>query len=150
MGEAVSQHELEMLGRVVLPNGVGLPVGSGSAVEGQDVYQHKCLACHGRAGTEGINDRLAGGQGSLNTSRPLRTVGSYWPSATTIFDYISRAMPYTSPGSLSDDEVYALTAYLLYLNDIIAEQDKVDAGSLPLVEMPNRNGFYWSTEVTAP
>lgn len=144
LGEALVPHQLAALSFIVLPNGEGLPSGSGSAVEGEAAYQRQCLACHGPGGKGGSNDRLAGGQGTLNTLRPLQTVGSYWPYATTIFDYIRRAMPYTAPGSLSNDEIYALTAYLLHINDIIGEQEKMDARSLPLIEMPNREGFYWS------
>ena len=150
LGEAVSLHEIEVLSLNVLPNGHGLPAGSGSAVDGKMIYQQKCLACHGLGGIEGINDRLAGGQGTLTSAQPVKTVGSYWPHATTIFDYIRRAMPYIAPGSLSNDEVYALTAYLLHINDIIDEQEQMHARSLPLVEMPNGQGFYWSAEVTAP
>ena len=119
-------------------------------MEGEAVYQRQCLACHGLAGEGGINDRLAGGQGTLKTLQPLQTVGSYWPYATTLFDYIRRAMPYTAPGSLSNEEVYALTAYLLHINGIIAKQERMDARSLPLIQMPNREGFYWSVEATAP
>ena len=149
LGEELSPQELEELSFTVLPDGQGLPAGSGLAAEGEAVYQRHCLACHGPAGEGGINDPLAGGRGTLNTTRPLRTVGSYWPYATTIFDYIRRAMPYTAPGSLSNDETYAVTAYLLHINDIIGKQERMDARSLPQVEMPNRSGFYWSAEAKA-
>jgi cytochrome c len=92
----------------------------------------------------GINDRLSGGHASLSSRSPVKTIGSYWPYATTIFDFVRRAMPYTAPGSLSHDDVYALTAYLLYINDIVGEQDVMDAQSLPEVQMPNRDNFVWA------
>ena len=118
--------------------------GSGSAVEGAKVYQDKCLACHGAGGKDGLNDVLVGGHGSLTTDRPRKTVGSYWPYATTLFDFVRRAMPYQAPGSLSDDEVYAVTAYILYLNDVVSEDDQLDADTLPDVLMPNRDNFVWA------
>lgn len=143
LGEAVDEAMLARVDFVVLPNGDGLPAGSGTAADGKAVYQQHCLACHGAGGADGINDRLAGGHGSLATAQPQKTVGSYWPYATTIFDYVRRAMPYQSPGTLGNDELYAVTAYLLFVNDIIAENDLLDAESLPLVKMPNRDGFVW-------
>src|SRR5207248_11187509 len=101
----------------------------------------KCAGCHGKNGKEGPNDVLVGRQGTLNTSKPVKTVCSYWPYATTVWDYIKRSMPYNKPGSLSTDHVYALTAYLLSLNGIIKEDAVLDAKTLPQVKMPNRNGF---------
>lgn len=123
------------------PDGAGLPPGSGTARDGADIYAAKCVACHGEKGEGGLNDRLVGGQGTLKSEAPVRTIGSYWPYATTLFDYIRRAMPYPMPHSLSDDEAYALTAYLLYLNGIIGESDAMNARTLPRVAMPNRVGF---------
>lgn len=123
------------------PDGDGLPEGSGTAAAGAEIYAMKCLACHGAEGAGQPNDRLAGGHGSLTEVAPVRTIGSYWPYATTVFDYIRRAMPYTQPQSLSNDEVYALTAYLLQVNGIIEDDEVMDARSLPRVEMPNRDGF---------
>jgi cytochrome c len=123
------------------PDGDGLPAGFGTAVQGEAIYQATCLACHGEGGQGQLNDRLVGGHGSLSGDAPVKTVGSYWPYATTIFDYIRRAMPYTASQSLSNDEVYALTAYLLFLNGIVAEEDSMDADSLPAVMMPNRDNF---------
>lgn len=123
------------------PGGTGLPPGSGTAVAGKVVYEQKCLACHGVEGAGQPNDQLVGGQGTLASSSPVRTVGSYWPYATTLFDYIRRAMPFTAPQSLANDEVYALTAYLLHLNGIVAETVVIDAMSLPKVAMPNRDNF---------
>lgn len=123
------------------PDGSGLPQGSGTAQAGAKVYAAKCIGCHGKDGAGGPNDRLVGGRGTLKDPRPVRTVGSYWPYATTLFDYIRRAMPYPLPHSLSDAEAYALTAYLLYLNGIVKQDDTVDAQTLPQIVMPNRDGF---------
>jgi cytochrome c len=123
------------------PDGAGLPPGSGTAAAGKAVYEAKCLSCHGVEGAGQPNDRLVGGQGTLRDAAPIRTVGSYWPYATTVFDYIRRAMPYVAPHSLTNDETYAVTAYLLALNGIIGEDEIMDAGSLPKVVMPNRDNF---------
>ena len=123
------------------PDGVGLPAGSGTALKGAAVYEQKCQACHGAKGAGQPNDRLAGGHGTLASKTPVRTIGSYWPYATTVFDYVRRSMPYTQPQSLSDDEVYAVTAYLLQLNGIIGEADEMNAQTLPKVTMPNRGNF---------
>jgi cytochrome c len=146
LGEPVSAAELALAEYTVLPDGTGLPTGSGNARQGAAVYAQNCLACHGEGGTGGLNDRLAGGQGSLLTDKPVRTVGSFWPYATTLFDYIRRAMPYPSPGSLTKDEIYAVTAYILFLNDIIAENANMNAESLPKVRMPNRDNIAWQYE----
>src|SRR5215472_14834459 len=123
------------------PDGVGLPPGSGTPAKGAIVYEQKCQACHGIKGAGQPNDRLVGGQGTLASKTPVRTIGSYWPYATTVFDYVRRAMPYLQPQSLSDDEVYAVTAYLLNLNGIIGDTDEMNARTLPKVTMPNRSGF---------
>src|SRR5438874_6299656 len=123
------------------PDGIGLPAGSGTALKGAAVYEQKCQACHGAKGAGQPNDRLAGGHSTLASKTPVRTLGSYWPYATTVFDYVRRAMPYTQPQSLSDDEVYAVTAYLLQLNGIIGEADEMNAQTLPKVTMPNRGNF---------
>src|SRR5881398_3181023 len=123
------------------PDGVGLPPGSGTAAKGAVVYEQKCQACHGAKGAGQPNDRLVGGQGTLASKAPVRTVGSYWPYATTVFDYVRRAMPFAQPHSLTDSEVYAVTAYLLNLNGIIGEQDVMSSDSLPKVKMPNRDNF---------
>jgi cytochrome c len=125
----------------ILPDGQGLPPGSGNAQVGSRLYQQHCLACHGPRGQGGLNDALSGGQNSLRQERPLKTVGSYWPYATTVFAYIRKAMPYSTPGILSDSDVYALTAYVLFENGIISETTVLDAESLGKVEMPNRDGF---------
>src|SRR5438094_1261843 len=123
------------------PDGVGLPPGSGTAAKGAVVYEQKCQACHGAKGAGQPNDRLVGGQGTLASKTPVRTIGSYWPYATTVFDYVRRSMPYIQPHSLSNDEVYAVTAYLLHLNGIIGESDEMNAQSLPKVKMPNQSNF---------
>lgn len=143
LGEPVSAKDLESLDLTVEPDGEGLPNGSGSAVEGAVVYQNHCFACHGKNGEDGINDRLAGGHGSLTTVRPVKTLGSFWPYATTIFDYVRRAMPFQTPGMLSNDELYAVTAYLLFINDVIDEEQIMNSDSLPAVSMPNRDNFVW-------
>tara|TARA_B110000196_G_scaffold207865_1_gene178180 strand:- start:373 stop:897 length:525 start_codon:yes stop_codon:yes gene_type:complete len=143
LGEPVSANDLNALDVTVEPDGKGLPNGSGSAVEGAMVYQNHCFACHGKTGEDGINDRLTGGHGSLTTARPVKTLGSFWPYATTIFDYVRRAMPFQTPGTLSNDELYAVTAYLLFINDVIDEEQMMNAESLPAVSMPNRDNFVW-------
>ena len=141
LGAAIDAGDLARLDLVVMPDGEGLPDGSGDARVGAEVYRRHCLACHGESGTGGINDELVGGRGTLTTGNPKKTVGSYWPYATTVFDYVRRAMPYTAPGTLSDNDTYAVTAYLLYLDDIIDEDAIVDQHSLRAVTMPNRDGF---------
>jgi len=125
----------------ISPDGSGLPPGGGTAAGGAAVFAAKCQSCHGENGAGQPNDRLVGGQGTLAGPAPVRTVGSYWPYATTVFDYVRRAMPYPQPHSLTNDEVYAVTAYLLYLNGVIAEGDVINAQTLPQVKMPNRDNF---------
>ena len=123
------------------PDGTGLPPGSGTPEQGAVVYAQKCQACHGEKGAGKPNDQLVGGQGTLASANPVRTIGSYWPYATTVFDYVRRAMPYTQSQSLTNDEVYAVTAYLLHLNEIIGAQDVLNAQTLPRVQMPNHANF---------
>src|SRR5712691_6856051 len=141
LGAAVSAEEVARWDISIPPSGAGLPKGSGTARQGLQVYEQKCLACHGAKGVGKPADALVGGAGSLASKTPLRTVGSYWPYATTLFDYVRRAMPITNPLSLSDNEVYAVSAYLLYLNGIVGEDEPMNAQSLPRVKMPNRDGF---------
>lgn len=141
IGRAPSGPEVAAWDIAIGPHGRELPPGRGTATEGKIVYLQQCLACHGPSGTEGPMDRLAGGQGSLATDSPVKTVGSYWPYATTVFDYVRRTMPLTAPGSLTNDQAYAVTAYVLFLNGIVGENDVIDAGSLPRIPMPNRDGF---------
>jgi hypothetical protein len=149
LGKPVSAADITASSYNILPDGTGLPAGSGSVITGAVIYQQKCQVCHGEEGSGGVNDRLAGGLGTLASARPLLTVGSYWPYATTLFDYVRRAMPYTAPGSLSADEVYALTAYLLQINGIVAADALMDAQTLPQVMMPNRGGFDCSSQASA-
>ena len=144
LGKPVGDDELAKADFTIMPNSDGLPDGNGNTVAGAEIYRRHCLACHGEGGTGGINDVLVGGHGSLTTERPVKTIGSYWPYATTLFDYIRRAMPYQSPGILSNNEIYSLTAYLLYLNGIVAEDAELSSKSLPGVEMPNRDNFIWA------
>ncbi|HEY4350603.1 MAG TPA: cytochrome c [Paraburkholderia sp.] len=125
----------------VSPDGHGLPAGSGTVAAGAHVFAAKCAMCHGKGGEGGIGDPLVGGAGTLTSAKPSKTVGSYWPYATTLFDYIRRAMPYNAPESLSADEVYSVSAWLLYMNGIVPEHTTLDAKSLPRVNMPNRKGF---------
>ena len=125
----------------VRADGQGLSPGHGSVREGEKIFGETCAACHGAKGEGEPADRLVGGFGTLATSKPVRTVGSYWPYASTLFDYIRRAMPFNSPQSLTANQVYAVSAYILYLNDIVTEDTVLDATSLPRVEMPNRNGL---------
>ena len=141
LGVAVGADEVEAVDFVILPDGQGLPPGSGTPSDGLVVYQRECRLCHGDDGHGGPNDRLVGGRGSLASAAPVKTVGSYWPYATTIFDYLRRSMPYHSPGVLSDDQLYALTAYLLRENGIIDDRQVINAETLPAVDMPNRDGF---------
>ncbi len=127
-------------------DGRGLPPGAGSYAQGEKVYQTKCMACHGDKlqGTP-LGDRLIGGRGTLvnndPTKAPVKTIESYWPYATTIFDYVKRAMPFNAPGSLTDDEVYAVVAYILGEANIVAKNEVINASTLAKVQMPNRDGF---------
>jgi cytochrome c len=128
------------------PSGAGLPAGSGTAKAGAAIFANTCAACHGDKlqgnPAKGIGgDRLIGGRGTLASKTPVKTVESYWPYATTLFDYIKRAMPFNAPGSLKDDDVYALVAYILSEAKVIKPNETMDAKTLPKVEMPNRDGF---------
>jgi mono/diheme cytochrome c family protein len=140
-GRAPTPDELKAIDIEVTPDGKGLAPGSSTAAAGRSVYTRRCETCHGPTGKEGPQDVLVGGQGSLATSTPQKTVGSYWPYATTLWDYIRRAMPFEHPGTLTTDEVYGATAYLLFMNGIVKEQDVIDQTTLVQVKMPNRNGF---------
>jgi mono/diheme cytochrome c family protein len=142
VGRSATADEIRAAGISVPPDGTGLPAGSGTAVEGRLVYQSTCAGCHGSKGEgSAAYPALVGGRGTLASAQPLLTVGSYWPYATTVWDYINRAMPYTNPGSLAPAQVYALTAYVLFMNKIIGERVELDSVTLPKVLMPNRNGF---------
>jgi S-disulfanyl-L-cysteine oxidoreductase SoxD len=141
LGRPLTPEEISKLDITVAPDGNGLPAGSGSVSAGAKVYADKCQSCHGAKGQGGPMDQLTGGVGTIASAKPVKTPISYWPSATTIFDYVRRAMPLQSPESLTDDEVYAVTAYLLSIDKIVPEDTVLDAKSLPQVKMPNRDGF---------
>ena len=121
--------------------GDNLPRGSGSVSHGREVFDQQCAACHGAKGEGGIGDRLVGGQGTLATPDPVKTVGSYWPYAPTLFDYIRRAMPQNAPESLSNDDVYAVSAYILSLNGLLPAGATLEAKTLSAIKMPNRGMF---------
>lgn len=125
----------------VFPDGRNLPAVHGTVARGKEIFESQCAACHGMKGEGGVYDRLAGGIGSLTTPKPVRTVGSYWPYATTLFDYIRRAMPLTAPQSLSDTDVYSVAGYVLFLNGLVPENATIDAKTLTSLKMPNRDGF---------
>jgi cytochrome c len=144
LGVPATAAQVESADISIGPDGAGLPPGSGTPAQGEAIYGAKCLACHGPQGSGTVNDRLVGGQGTLTSQAPIKTVGSYWPYATTVFDYVRRAMPYPAPHSLTDPEVYALTAYLLSLNGIIAKDAVMDAKTLSKIQMPNRGNFILS------
>ena len=141
-GQSIAPADIAPWDISIGPDGAGLPGGRGTVAQGEAVFAAKCQACHGEKGAGRPNDALVGGSGSLAPDKaPVKTVGSYWPYATTLFDYIRRAMPFQESKSLSDDEVYAVSAYILNLNGIIGKDDVIDAQSLPKVAMPNRDGF---------
>ena len=125
----------------VQPDGANLPDGSGTAEQGEPLYQTHCASCHGADGEGTLANRLVGGHGTLAGEAPVKTLGSYWPYATTVFNYVRRSMPYQEPMSLTNDDYYAITAFLLNRNDIIAADAVVDKDSLPQIVMPNRDGF---------
>lgn len=140
LGRAPTRAEMASIS--VPPSGLNLPEGRGTVGAGRAVYDAKCASCHGAKGEGGPGfPRLVGGVGSIGTAQPVGTIGSYWPYATTVWDYINRAMPYQDAGSLTPDEVYAVTAWLLHLNGIVDERAVLDKRSLPRVAMPNRAGF---------
>ena len=141
IGRPATQAEVAAWDIDVDRDGRKLPPGSGSVAHGREVFEAQCAACHGARGEGGIGERLVGGRGSLATAAPVKTVGSFWPYAPTLFDYIRRAMPMNAPQSLSADEVYAVSGYVLNLNGLVADDAVLDAGSLRAVAMPNRDGF---------
>jgi S-disulfanyl-L-cysteine oxidoreductase SoxD len=142
LGKVITPEEVAPWDISVSPDGAGLPPGSGTPKQGEAVYASKCLACHGEKGAGKPNDALVGGIGSLAGDKPpVKTVGSFWPYATTIFDYVRRSMPYNESKTLTNDELYAVAAYILQLNGIIGENDTMNAQTLPKVRMPNRDGF---------
>jgi len=141
LGRPASERDLAAWNIDVTPDGAGLPPGKGSVVQGKLVYAQHCAACHGANGEGKPADALVGGRGTLKGTEPVKTIGSFWPYATTVFDFINRAMPYNVPQSLTPDEVYAVTAWLLHQNGILPADAVLDARTLPNVRMPNRDGF---------
>jgi cytochrome c len=143
LGQSISQADLAPWDLTVMPDGTGLPPGSGTPAQGKALFADNCAFCHGDEGKGGIVEAVV-----VNNPPPLsgpgsvKSIGNFWPAATTLFDFIRRAMPFTQPRSLTDDQVYALTAYLLYMNKVIGEADRMDATSLPKVKMPNRDNFF--------
>ncbi|NVK29932.1 MAG: c-type cytochrome [Gammaproteobacteria bacterium] len=150
-GRAPTQDEIDMMDIDVRPDGEGYPEGSGSVLEGEPLYIQQCAYCHGEFGeSAGRWPVLAGGEGTLADERPEKTIGSYWPYASTIFDYVHRAMPFPAPQSLSDDETYAITAYLLYLNDLVDEDFVASKETLTGFKMPNEDGFFMDDRPDSP
>ena len=141
LGTPITESDIAAWNIDILPDGTGLPPGSGTVAEGADIYAIKCALCHGVNGEGGISLALIGGQPLTNGIDTGKTIGNFWEYATTIFDYTRRAMPWLTPRTLSDDEVYALTAYLLEINDVIGDDEVMNAETLPQVQMPNRDGF---------
>ncbi|MFT5131642.1 MAG: cytochrome c [Gammaproteobacteria bacterium] len=141
LGQPASEEQIARWQISVMPDGTGLPEGHGDAIEGKAIYLDKCQSCHGPNGEGGSADQLANAHMQLTDEWPEKTIGSYWPYATTLYDFNRRSMPMQAPGSLSNDEAYAVTAYLLYLNGIISDSQILNAKSLLKVRMPNRDGF---------
>jgi S-disulfanyl-L-cysteine oxidoreductase SoxD len=144
LGKPISEADIKNWDIAILPDGSNLPPGSGTPAQGATIYTQQCLACHGEGGKGGVvpgAGPLVGGQPLSNGIETPKTIANYYPYATTIFDYIRRGMPFQSPRSLSDNDVYALTAYILSLNKLIGENDVIDAKTLPQVKMPNRDNF---------
>jgi len=141
VGRPPTPEEIRELGSAIAPDGTGLPAGSGTVAAGRELFSAQCARCHGPNGEGDVGPVLVGGRGSLSTPRPLKTVGSFWPYATTLWDYINRAMPYEQPHTLAADDVYSVTAFVLFLNGIVGERDVVSETTLPRVKMPNQNGF---------
>jgi mono/diheme cytochrome c family protein len=141
LGQPISEVDIKAWDISVLPDGSNLPPGSGTAALGARVYAEKCAACHGEGGKGGLNNQLVGGEPLNSRIEATKTIANFWQYATTVFDYIRRAMPWPNPRTLTDDEVYALTAYIFALNKIIDEKDVMNAQTLAKVRMPNRDGF---------
>ena len=143
-GRVATPEEIAKAGITVYPNGKGLPKGSGTAVAGEPVYKAKCAVCHNDKG-EGRQAQypaLVGGIGTLTSSHAVKTAGSYWPYATTVFDYLRRSMPFDHPRTLTADETYAVTALILHWNGIVGAKDELNERTLAAVRMPNRDGFF--------
>ena len=141
LGRPIAPDEIRAISINAFPDGSGLPSGRGDARQGQTVFERSCASCHGPKGIGGSAEELAGTNTDLRSETPDKTIGTYWPYATTVFDFVRRAMPLDAPRSLSDDQVYAATAYLLFLNGLIGIDQEMNAQTLPAVRMPNRDGF---------
>jgi mono/diheme cytochrome c family protein len=141
IGKTATPAEIAGWNIDIAPTGAGLPPGHGSVGDGARIYADKCAACHGADGLGKPMPALAGGAGTMGSAKPEKTVGSFWPYATTLYDYIHRAMPFNAPQTLAPDEVYAVSAYVLYLNHLVPEDAVLDATSLPAVVMPERGKF---------
>ena len=143
VGKPATDAQIKAIDITIFPDGRGLPAGSGTAAKGADIFKEKCAVCHNdkAEGRAGQYPALVGGVGSIATAKPVKTVGSYWPYATTVFEYIRRAMPYDQPGTLKPDEIYSLVAFVLNANGIVGAGDEMNEKTLPKVKMPNRDGF---------
>ncbi len=141
VGRVPTSDEIAAWDLTIPPDGEGLPAGSGAATLGKAIYEKRCASCHGDDGKDRKYYILVGGRDTLATAKPVTTVGSFWQFATTLWSYMRRSKPIDEPGSFNADQVYAVTAYLLYLNDIIGEHDVLDATTLPQIRMPNRDGY---------
>ncbi len=150
LGRPATQAEIMQWDIDVAPDGEGLPPGRGSVREGEAVFAARCASCHGDRGQGGPMDRLVGGGGTIATKKPVKTVGSFWPYATTLFDFVRRAMPFDAPQSLSPAETYAVCAYVLFLNGLLAADATLDAKALEQVRMPNRNAFVSAYKAGTP
>ncbi|MCJ2142635.1 c-type cytochrome [Methylobacterium sp. E-066] len=141
IGRPATEAEIAAWNIDIDRDGRKLPPGSGSVAQGRAVFEAQCASCHGTRGEGGTGEKLVGGQGTLASAKPIKTVGSFWPYAPTLFDYIRRAMPLNAPQSLGDAEVYAVSAYILHLNGLVSDGATLDAKSLAAIRMPNRDGF---------
>jgi cytochrome c5 len=142
LGRPLTEADIAPWDISIAPDGTGLPPGGGTPAQGEAIYVSACQACHGERGAGKPNEPLSGGHGTLTgEGMPMKTVGSFWPHATTLFDYVRRAMPLNAPRSLTNDQVYAVSAYVLHLNGIISADETMNAATLPAVRMPNRDGF---------
>jgi hypothetical protein len=143
LGTLATKEEVQGWDIDVRPDGLGAPIGAGTALDGEDIYAERCAHCHGDFG-EGV-DRwpiLVGGHGTLESEDPVKTIGSYWPYASTAYDYIYRAMPFGEAQSLTHDETYMIVAYLLYMNDVIDDDFELNNENIGTIEMPNQGGFF--------
>ena len=141
VGHAATPDEIKATDQFMAPDGTGLPAGKGTAADGRDIYSRRCARCHGAQGQGDEEGPLVGGRGTLKSAKPLKTVGSFWPYATTVYDYVHRAMPFDNPGLLDANQTYSVVALILHMNGIIGEKDEMNAQTLPKVKMPNRDGF---------